>query len=289
MILPNTVIIGAPKSGTSSLFFWLNAHPEVCGSRVKETFYFHDRVHPRFNKNANFIKHGLSKYPDFWSHYAQEKIILEATAQYIFLNNPMVELSKFPSPPKIIILLREQSSRIYSLFKFNKYRLGQVEKNVSFETYIGERNNNVLEANPLAQSNYLEVIKRWDEKFGKENILVYQFEKMQKDKVSFMKQVALDLAIDESFYNNFDFFKRNETRSMKNHKLHRLGLKIQPYVPQWLQEKIFVPFYLAINSSKAPAITADEKEYLQRLKNEFKSSNKQLAAIYPQIDLELWK
>ena len=287
--MPNVVIGGAPKCGTSSLFFWLTAHPEVCGSKVKETFYFNDTVNPNFNTKANFIEHGLTKYSQFWSHYENEKIIIEASAPYLYQKNALTQLSSFKTKPKLIFILREPASRTYSLFKFNKYRLGYYKKDFSFEDFIKRQLKIDDRRSQFDESFYYQYIIQWIEKFGKENILVYQFEKMQKDKVSFMKQVALDLAIDESFYDNFDFFKRNETRSMKNHKLHRLGLKIQPYVPQWLQEKVFVPLYLAINSSKAPAITADEKEYLQQLKNEFKESNKQLAALYPQINLELWK
>ena len=52
--LPNVIIAGAPKCGTSSLYFWLSAHPEVKASMVKETFFFADEVN-RFNKNANIL------------------------------------------------------------------------------------------------------------------------------------------------------------------------------------------------------------------------------------------
>ena len=56
--LPNVIIAGAPKCGTSSLYFWLSAHPEVKASMVKETFFFADDVN-RFNKNGNIIEHSL--------------------------------------------------------------------------------------------------------------------------------------------------------------------------------------------------------------------------------------
>ena len=59
--LPNVIIAGAPKCGTSSLYFWLSAHPEVKASMVKETFFFADEVN-RFNKNANIIEHSLADY-----------------------------------------------------------------------------------------------------------------------------------------------------------------------------------------------------------------------------------
>lgn len=287
-ISPNVVIAGAPKSGTSSLFFWLSSHPEVCGSRVKETFYFHDQVHERFNKNANFITHQLSKYAQFWSHYNNQKIILEATAQYIYFKNALEQLPLLTPKPKVIILLRAPEKRLYSLFKFNKFRLGQVPQNVDFKQYITSLKDNNITANPFLQSDYLSIIKTWEEAIGKENLLVYQFEKMQQNKVAFMQQIADDLGIDRSFYADFDFFTRNETRSMKSHKLHFIGLKIQPYIPIWLQEKVFIPLYLKFNSSKAPITTPQETAYLTELKQQFSHQNSALAQKFPGFDLKLW-
>src|SRR5688572_5812110 len=42
MMLPNVIIAGAPKCGTSSLFRWLTDHPQVGGSTMKETYFFID-------------------------------------------------------------------------------------------------------------------------------------------------------------------------------------------------------------------------------------------------------
>jgi hypothetical protein len=54
MSLPNLVIAGAPKCGTSSLFYWLADHPQACGSTVKETFYLMDEEHPLRRKRKVF-------------------------------------------------------------------------------------------------------------------------------------------------------------------------------------------------------------------------------------------
>src|SRR5436190_20938382 len=46
MPLPTFFIIGAPRSGTSSLHHYLNLHPEIGMSRLKETHHFVDNVQP---------------------------------------------------------------------------------------------------------------------------------------------------------------------------------------------------------------------------------------------------
>jgi hypothetical protein len=66
MPLPNLIIGGAPKCGTSSLFQWLADHPEVCGSRVKEIFYLMDRDHPLLKAESNFHNHGLCGYESYF-------------------------------------------------------------------------------------------------------------------------------------------------------------------------------------------------------------------------------
>ncbi len=38
--LANLIIAGVNKAGTTSLFYYLSAHPEICGSKDKETCYF---------------------------------------------------------------------------------------------------------------------------------------------------------------------------------------------------------------------------------------------------------
>ena len=84
MNLPNLIIGGAPKCGTSSLYFWLAAHPEVFASKTKEPFYYDDKI-THFNKQCNYINHDLKCYSNYFKHvkrkvfvsiWAREKNIL---------------------------------------------------------------------------------------------------------------------------------------------------------------------------------------------------------------------
>ena len=57
-MLPNVVIAGAPKCGTTSLFAWLADHPDVCGSNVKEARYFLDPGDPLFDETRTSVTTG---------------------------------------------------------------------------------------------------------------------------------------------------------------------------------------------------------------------------------------
>ena len=41
IFLPDFMIIGAAKSGTSSLFYYLNQHSQVYIPKIKEPWFFH--------------------------------------------------------------------------------------------------------------------------------------------------------------------------------------------------------------------------------------------------------
>ena len=282
---PNVIIGGAPKCGTSSLFFWLGAHPEVCASKVKETYFLGDKVN-KHNTSANIHKDGLEAYQNFFSHCSGEKIRLEATPVYIYHKLPLEVLPTLPEKPKMIFILREPSDRLYSHWRFNRYRMKNMK--LSFKEYLDFNNAPKGWANYIDQTHYIKHIRKYVDVLGKENVLVYQFEQIKKDKMSFMKQVANDLGISPTFYDEFDFFHRNETVAVKNSKLHRLGLKIEPLVPTWLQERI-IPLYLKMNSSKLPPISDAEKELKKVAKKQFVESNRELEEAFDSIDLSIWE
>ncbi len=253
MTLPNVIIAGAPKCGTSSLYFWLAAHPDACASKAKETFYFADDVN-RFNKGLNFIENGLEPYHQHFEHCKGSKVIFEATAPYIYHQNALEQIAALETKPKVIFILREPSKRMMSQYLFERYRTGR--KQMELEEYIQL-------PGLLKHGEYSTYLKKWEEAIGRERMLVYIFEEFMGDTVSGMKDLAKNLGIDPTFYDSFDFTTRNETLKMKSTALHRAGLKVQEYVPHWLQS-IILPLYLKFNSSGKPQATKAERQLMQK-------------------------
>ncbi len=252
MTLPNVIIAGAPKCGTSSLYFWLAAHPDACASKAKETFYFADEVN-RFNKGLNFIENGLEPYQQHFVHCKGSKVIFEATAPYIYHQNAIEQISTLESKPKVIFILREPSKRMMSQYLFERYRTGR--KQMELDEYI--RLPGLLQ-----HGEYSSYLKKWEKAIGRDRMMVYIFEEFMGDTVSGMKDIANQLGLDPTFYDNFDFTTRNETLKMKSTALHRAGLKIQEFVPHWLQS-VILPLYLKFNSSGKPQATEAEKQLLK--------------------------
>src|SRR3954466_13605025 len=74
--LPNALIIGVSKAGTTSLFDYLTQHPEVAGSKPKETLFFSDLVY------SDFTLPPIRNYRRFFRHTGAARIVMEASPNY---------------------------------------------------------------------------------------------------------------------------------------------------------------------------------------------------------------
>ena len=277
MKLPNLIIAGAPKCGTSSLYFWLAAHPDVFASRTKETFYFADKIN-HFNKKCNCIEHPIENYAKFFSQSKTEKLRFEATAAYLYSDNALEELLKFKEPPYIIFSFREPSAQIYSHYKMEKYRTKKVDLPLKEYVQLKKINNYV---------QYAKHLKKWLSVYPKEKIKVLIFEDLMKNKKSRMKELTSFLDIDKKFYENYNFEQRNESVTIRARWIHEYALKIQHLIPHKIQ-KYLLPIYMIINSTGKTKNNPEDINILLDIKEKYKSVREELKAIMPDLPLHHW-
>jgi hypothetical protein len=278
-VYPNLVVAGAPKCGTSSLYFWLAAHPEVAASREKETFFWAPDVN-RFNAKCNVKEHGPEAYATLFAHTTGAKVRFEATAPYIYYLEAWNGLASLPERPKVLFILREPAARTQSQYLFERFRTKRIS--TSFGDYL--KDPMILE-----HGHYDRYLAEWDSALGRENLIIWQFEKVMRDPRSAMMSLAVQLGIDPGFYDHFDFAVRNETVAIRSKGLHQLGLRLQSMIPLAVQDAL-LPIYLKLNGAGRPKATADVKAQTAELKAKFAESNRKLAKRFPEfIELELWK
>ena len=122
--LPNFLIVGAAKCGTSSLHNYLNQHPDIFmptftpeGLKVKEPrFLIKDKVQKRLPK-------GIWNYQDYKSLFddvTHQKAIGESTVLYLYYYREAIKNIKkyLGDNVKIIIMLRNPIDRAYSAYLF---------------------------------------------------------------------------------------------------------------------------------------------------------------------------
>lgn len=122
--LPNFLIVWAPKSGTTSLFYRLVQHPQVYIPARKELRFFSNVKDISDEHNNKFFIQTAVKdfeeYKKFFEHVNPEQIaIWEASPEYLFYYEESIKnIKKYLwDEVKIIIVLREPVSRTFSQYK----------------------------------------------------------------------------------------------------------------------------------------------------------------------------
>ena len=258
-MLPNWILIGAPKAGTSSLFQWLADHPQVCGSQEKETYYFVDPGTHMFVASQNFATRGLAGYEALFAHGdPQARIVLEATPGYMYHRTPLRELPQLPSQPHFIVLLREPVAQIRSLFRYFQQNWAWIPRSMTFAEFVeaadqGEATfkGNELASGALKNANYLEALRQWRDTCGAERLHVHLFEDMVSDPRRFMIRLSNTLGIDPSFYESYDFPVENETYVARSGLLQALNIRLRALIPQGRIYHLLRSAYRAVNTRPA--------------------------------------
>ncbi|MEI7803017.1 MAG: sulfotransferase domain-containing protein, partial [Bacteroidota bacterium] len=125
----NLILAGVSKCGSTSLFSYLAAHPDVCGSNVKETQFF---MPLKFGKPLPL----LNEYEKFFTNCVDEKYRLDATPYYLFGGKKIATaIRENLGEVKIIFILRNPVGRCYSWYQHALYHL-MIPNGISFSDYL---------------------------------------------------------------------------------------------------------------------------------------------------------
>lgn len=268
---PNFIIVGAQKSGTTSLHYYLDQHPDITGSQPKEVRYF-DRDENYYHRDQNWYEKAFIdiKRPFKGGHF------FEATPEYLYRKSVPERIYNYDPNMKIIILLREPVARAYSswnMYKSFPSRPSGLPK-VFYSGYYEDKDNNIMkelyssntfpsfelcvesemkkiklnseleEPSFLRRGIYLPQIKRYHKYFGRGQVLILGFKDLIQYQEKTLNEILDFLGIqknDWSFLNN----KKRNSRSYgeKINKQTETYLKdfYAPYnehLYQYLEKKI---------------------------------------------------
>lgn len=302
--LPNLMIAGAPRCGTTTLFSYLSAHPTVCGASVKETYYLMDTDYPLYQANQpNYHRDGLGGYASYFDCNAQ--YYLDATPDYLYQDTVLDVLADFPHAVQIIFMLRKPSERVWSYFKTAQNNLSILPAELSFTDFLRMVDKPV--GTPVAGNTLLEEIVRHScystylEQFqtrlaGKHQLYVYLLEDMRTNPQVFMQKLAAQIGLETSFYGEaFNFTQQNKTLSVRNHFLHRSVRRLQTLLPQKLQVQLFwgdswyKRLYHRFNvARKGTGRNPEDEQRLVELEGRFAPCKEWLQKNF-KMDLSLWE
>lgn len=182
MPLPQFLIIGAMKSGTTTLFRDLILNPRVFQPEDKEIGGFRD--------DKILSKEGLDAYTARFSRATADQICFEASVRHAFLplhpGVPERVMSILGPKTKILYLVREPLTRSIS-HQIHAHRLN----------WCGPDINHEIRVYPILidVSRYAMQIKPWFNRFGPANVKVIKFEDYVGDRKRYVSEISrfLDL------------------------------------------------------------------------------------------------
>ena len=228
-IKPNFLIVGAAKSGSTSLYQYLSQHPEVFMPVNKEPNYFVAEYQQKMAKNCPSYKIDMNRmvfdenayYNLFNKATLDHKAIGEASVTYLFKPEFAIpKIKKELGDPKIIIILRNPIKRAFSHYSY-ACELGL--ENLSFGQAIDAENFR-LENNwsstfaYLNQGLFYSQVKAYKNAFTNVHILI--LDDFIKDKQFELQKIYNFLGIDSKFKNSFEE-KFNVSGIAKNKLLHK--------------------------------------------------------------------
>ena len=214
-------IVGAPKAGTTSLYHYLNEHPEISMSSQKEPDYFSDA--DLQNDGMYYGKNRIDtikKYHNLFDNNSESKLKGEASVSYLFYKNVPQKIKTYNPEAKIIIMLRNPIDRAFSHYLMD-YRLGLVSD--SFEDIIGRKsvnkNKKLFYQQYIELSEYSSQIKRYLDVFNDTEILFIEYEDLKMDLISIMKKTYLFLGVNQLY--EPDLAKKHNTYAMPKNSVIR--------------------------------------------------------------------
>lgn len=266
--LPNLVIAGVNKAGTTSLFRYLATHPDVCASSVKETCYF---LPLRYGEEMS----PLGEYSRLFSHYGGEKVIMEATPGYFYGGAKLARAVKDNlGDTKVVLVFRDPVARFFSFFEFMKSSL-LIDKDMGARDYYSAclaMSNDDLRCREknmyfgLEGGCYSKYLPDWKDVFG-EDLKAIFFDDLVASPAKVLADLSGFIGLDPSPFSGLGFTQENKTRGFTNKWLHSLALNMYrnggvskyPKLRKWL-----TLIYYAINgSSKAREVDAELKSEIR--------------------------
>ncbi|MBT6312545.1 MAG: hypothetical protein HOJ21_05005 [Alphaproteobacteria bacterium] len=296
MALPNLIVAGAPKCGTSSLFQWIADHPEAEGARIKETCYFNDPSSHVFSPVQNFALMGLAGYEDYFPvKKPNAKVRLEATPTYMYQQTALAHLPDLPTTPKFLFVVRDPAAQLLSTYRYYCNNWLMLGAEVSFGDFIEMVENqdpkleqNELLADAFVNVRYCEWLDRWQDRVGHDRMRVLTTDALSQDRSSTLAGIAAWLGLDPDFYRNYAFPRENESYRVKNRTVHSANVRLRGLIAKTPLYKFARTVYRRINTESAPAtLTAADKAVLGDIRRRFANQNAELAAAY-NLDISHW-
>ncbi len=204
MPLPNFVVVGAPKCGTTSLYHYLRQHPEVYLPARKELHYFtrelllRDTAGPGDGAVLRHLCPTSEAYAAEFSAAGTATALGDISPSYFDFPEVAGQMRRELGDPRIVILLRDPIAKAFSQY-MHLVRDGR--ETLAFHDALRAEADRTARGWSLiwryaASSIYAERVRRYLDTFGPERVRIFLFEEFSREPQAVLDELWRFLEVD---------------------------------------------------------------------------------------------
>ncbi len=278
--LPDFLIIGTGKSGTTSVDNYLKQHPGVFISPLKEpNFFGYELNQPSDFEGTPQIHHynnsvtNIEDYVELFAGAEDHQVKGETSNTYMYHKNAPDRILHYAADVKIIAILRQPAERLYSrylhLARENRVPTVQFSDCLDPTTVWWQRNDLIKEG------YYGRHLSRYFEIFPKSQIKVFLFEDLRQDSEKMMKDIFRFIGVDPDFKVDFSV-EYNQSGFIKNKAFDKV-IGQNSWVKKALKKILPQRWYNALKHNSTT----------QKQLNQFRNKNLQRPSLDPSLKSEI--
>jgi hypothetical protein len=190
--LPDFLIIGEMRCGTTTLWEMLSAHAQIFFPAEKEVHFFDGR-HGRWNR-------GVDAYAAMFAAAAPGQLCGEATPDYLFHDDACDRIRDVLPGARLVAILRDPAARAWSHYWHN-VRRGR--ETLSFEQALGAEPQRLASGDAdrrshcsyVARGHYLRQLSRYERAFGRDALCVTFLEDLKRAPQAELARVCRHLSL----------------------------------------------------------------------------------------------
>jgi hypothetical protein len=206
--LPDFVVIGSQKAGTTSLASYFRRHPDVFFAERNEIHYFDWS----FDRSLSWYRAWFERQSVIDAHEratGRPARVGEKTPDYLVIPDAPARLKAVLPDARLVVALREPASRAHSQWSMNRR---QGWESLPFDEAIGAeesrlasvdlgqrlRGTHYLKHGYVLRGRYADHLERWFDTFDRSQVFVYRSEDLYADPQRWMPRILEHIGVDPS-------------------------------------------------------------------------------------------
>lgn len=269
-VWPDFFIIGAAKSGTTSLYEYLRRHPEIFLPKIKEPNYFADvHLQSRYRHLVVNIKED-AEYHRIFRKATSQQLIGEGSVSYLFCSKAPERIFKINPYAKFLAVLRDPVERAYSHYWMD-VAVGQQHqdfRNAVLTDLMEKRRYWGTARLYVDLGLYYQQLIRYFELFPSDNVKIIYQEDLMNDAWSVMADVGRFLGVNVDIFDEMSFDRHHNEFSLPAGNFSKfivaqrnLRLMLRMIIPQPVRRAVLDS--VLMSKAQKPIMALEDRVFMQ--------------------------